>query len=59
MNFEYDPEADAAYVSVDPITATDARRLATTRQVHGSVLLDLDQDGGLIGVEILGSDRPR
>lgn len=43
----YDPEARAAYIRL-----TDAM-IVVTREVTENVLLDLDVDGNLVGVEIL------
>ncbi|GAB3874500.1 hypothetical protein GCM10029964_016570 [Kibdelosporangium lantanae] len=57
MRITFDPEADAAYVefvadvrdgeAVTQIVVEDSR-------IRGEVVLDLDVDGRLLGVEILG-----
>jgi len=45
----YDPEADALYVRLSP----KGTKVAETREVEDGVLLDIDGDGRVIGVEIL------
>lgn len=50
----YDPHAGAAYVSVRP-----HQRVARTASVHphDNVMLDYDDDGRLLGVEVVGIER--
>jgi uncharacterized protein YuzE len=57
MRITYDPEdGGAAYVYlVSQITPGEAKRQVIA--LDGQVLLDLDADGRLLGVEILGADR--
>ncbi len=45
----YDPEADAAYVRLAP----EDTPIATTREVAPGVILDLDAQGRLVGIEVL------
>ena len=61
MKITYDPEANAAYISVlDPIPDG-----AATTQIHsimtpgdrGEIILDFDTDGHLLGVEILQANQ--
>lgn len=49
MRFGYDPETAAGYVQVRAQEGT-LRQL----HVHDAVILDVDEDGQLVGVEILG-----
>ena len=48
MKIEYDQEANALY-----ITLREAR-VAKTNEVTENVIIDLDAEGGPIGIEILG-----
>lgn len=47
MKFEYDPEADAAYVQVAEGTIAD------TREIADGVNIDFDENGNVLGIEIL------
>ncbi len=49
IGFTYDPEGDAAYVRILPITA----KVHKTIQVNDQVNVDVDCMGRTIGVEIL------
>lgn len=49
MTTTYDPEADAAYVRLAP-TGT---RIESTREVEPGLILDLDREGRLVGIEVL------
>jgi uncharacterized protein YuzE len=46
----YDPEADALYVRVAP----KGTRVAETREIEPGVMLDVDDKGRVIGIEVLG-----
>ncbi len=46
----YDPEADALYVRMVP----KGIRVAETREVEDGVLMDFDERGVVIGIEVLG-----
>lgn len=50
----YDPEADAAYIYLQPVTAIQPS-VAQTVPVSASINLDFDDAGRLVGVEVLGS----
>lgn len=55
MRFEYDEEADAAYVYfVYPIKDGEAKK---TVQVKEGVHLDFDAKGKLLGIEILDASK--
>ena len=49
ISTKYDPEADALYVLV----ADDKSTVAESREVEPGVILDLDQQGSLVGIEVL------
>ena len=49
MRTSYDPEADAFYARFAP----DRAVVSETREVAPGVMLDLDADGNMIGVEVL------
>lgn len=45
----YDPEADAMFIWVGP----DGAKSVETREVSPGVMLDYDDKGALIGIEVL------
>jgi len=49
MRTSYDPEADALFVWFGP----EGAKSAATREVASGVLLDLDEDRRVIGIEVL------
>lgn len=49
MKTSYDPEADAFYARFAP----DGTEIVETREVAPGVLLDLDDQGNMVGVEVL------
>ncbi|MBY0337690.1 MAG: DUF2283 domain-containing protein [Acetobacteraceae bacterium] len=49
----YDPEADALYVRIAPKGAP----VAETREVQPGVMLDYDDAGRLVGIEVLDVER--
>lgn len=58
MDLKYDPDADAAYLMVvDDIAPGEAVTQVEVEdeRLRGHVILDLDKDGFLLGVEILGA----
>ena len=60
MRFKYDRKADAAYLSFYPDGAP--RKAASTyacdpSEVNGQIHLDFDEDGVLIGLEVLDASR--
>ena len=48
MRLTYDPEADALYLKLG------TSRIAETEEVAPNVMLDLDETGNVVGVEVLG-----
>lgn len=55
MQATYDTEANAAYVSFQPIEPGQAVEQVVIGRPHGYVVLDFDRQGRLIGVEIVGA----
>ncbi|GEM_PF-1190032 len=49
MNTTYDPAADAFYARFVP----DGTPVAETQEVAPGVMIDLDEAGNLIGIEVL------
>lgn len=49
----FDPEADAAYVTV----SARPKNVAETRVVGDDIMVDVASDGTVLGVEILGVER--
>jgi uncharacterized protein YuzE len=56
MRIKYDPTADAAYVYlVDRIQPGEAKSQLVA--LDGDVVVDLDADGRLLGIEVLHAKR--
>lgn len=53
ISTSYDPEADAFYVRIAP----KGTPVAQTREVQAGVMLDLDAQGRIIGIEVLDVRR--
>ena len=53
----YDPSVDAAYIYLREIGAGDAAYQVPVEaeEAAGEIILDLDRDGRLIGIEVLGA----
>jgi uncharacterized protein YuzE len=49
----YDKDADAAYIHLRPIAPGDAVSTISVHVPHGSISLDIDREGRVIGIEIL------
>ncbi|NQT34302.1 DUF2283 domain-containing protein [bacterium] len=47
MIFEYDSQADAAYVKISD------NEIADTREVAEGIIVDFNSDGKVVGIEIL------
>ena len=55
MNFEYDKEADAAYIYLeDHIKEGEAK---STVEASKNIMLDFDSKGKLLGIEILNASK--
>ncbi len=48
MKISYDPKADALYIKFQEGT------VARTRKIEDGMLVDMDQNGRLFGIEIIG-----
>lgn len=58
MRTTYDTQADAAYIALVPeLSPGRSVRNAEVETAGGSVILDFDRDGVLLGVEVLGASR--
>ena len=55
MNFDYDPEADAAYLAIaQPGTLPDRQISGITIEgMEGEIEIDVDEDGRVIGIEFV------
>ena len=57
MKFEYDPQEDALYIRMA------SGKVAETEEVHPGLMLDYNENGKLLGIEILDVsktvDNPR
>lgn len=53
---EIDPEVDAAYITLQAIAEGAAVRqiVVEDARLSGEVVLDLDADGRLLGIELIG-----
>lgn len=55
MKFEYDKDADAAYIYLaDTIMSGEVKK---TTELNENVILDFDNRGKIIGVEILNASK--
>ncbi len=55
MKFEYDKEADAAYIYlVYPVKEGEAKN---TVELKENIMLDFDSNGKLLGMEILNASK--
>jgi uncharacterized protein YuzE len=60
MKIQYDKSADAAYIYLDP--AHEQIRVARTvpcdpSETNAEINLDFDEDGRLLGIEVLDASR--
>lgn len=53
-----DVEADAAYIRIEPVIAdgSSVENIIIERD-NGTIILDMDKDGRLLGVEVLGASQ--
>ena len=53
---EIDPEVDAAYITLQPVGDGAAVRqiVMDDKRLAGEVVLDLDAEGRLLGIELIG-----
>ena len=57
MNFDYDPEADAAYLAIVQPGALSERQISgiTTEKMEGEIEIDIDENGEVIGIEFVNA----
>lgn len=57
MNLDYDPEADAAYLSIAQPDTLPERQISaiTTEGMEGEIEIDVDKDGKIIGIEFVNA----
>ncbi|WP_081820611.1 DUF2283 domain-containing protein [Corynebacterium pseudodiphtheriticum] len=57
MNFDYDPEADAAYLAIVQPGALSERQISgiTTEKMEGEIEIDIDENGKVIGIEFVNA----
>lgn len=51
MKYQYDPQADALYIEVSQ------RKIIESDMVDDGVILDYDQKGQIVGIEILDASK--
>jgi uncharacterized protein YuzE len=51
MKLEFDPIADAAYFEIS------AAEVATTKQIEPGIMADYDEEGRLVGIEVLSVSK--
>ncbi len=49
MKIEYDKEVDALYIRIQE------KKVSQTREIEEGINLDIDEDGKVIGLEIIGA----
>ena len=49
MKIEYDKEVDALYIRIQE------KKVSHTREIEEGINIDLDEDGRVIGLEIIGA----
>ena len=57
MNFDYDPEADAAYLTIAQSDALPEKQISaiTTEGMEGEIEIDIDENGKVIGIEFVNA----
>jgi uncharacterized protein YuzE len=58
MRISYDPEVDAAYITVvDQIGNGEAVKqvIVPTEETNAEFILDFDSEGSLLGIEVVGA----
>ncbi len=53
ISTSYDPDADAMYLRIAP----KGTKVAQTRELEPGIMLDLDAEGRVIGIEVLDVRR--
>ena len=57
MNFDYDPEADASYLTIAQSDALPEKQISaiTTEGMEGEIEIDVDENGKVIGIEFVNA----
>lgn len=57
MNFDYDPEADAAYLAIAQPGSLSERQISaiTIEEMEGEIEIDIDENGKVIGIEFVNA----
>lgn len=55
MKFEYDKEVDAAYIYL--VYPPKEKQVKRTKELNENIMLDFDDKGKLLGVEILNASK--
>ncbi|MDK4330642.1 DUF2283 domain-containing protein [Corynebacterium accolens] len=57
MNFDYDPEADAAYLATVQPGILSERQISaiTIEEMEGEIEIDIDENGKVIGIEFVNA----
>ena len=57
MNFDYDPEADAAYLTIALSDALPEKQISaiTTEGMEGEIEIDVDENRKVIGIEFVNA----
>jgi len=52
MKLEYDKDVDAAYIYIE-----ESRKVASTTKVTEDIMLDFDDKGRVVGIEVLNASK--
>lgn len=52
MKLEYDKDVDAAYIYIE-----ESRKVSSTTKVTDDIMLDFDNKGRVIGIEVLNASK--
>lgn len=55
MRVTYDESADATYIYLVDIDPGEAKRQVAVQLDHGEVVLDLNERGVIVGIEVIGA----
>lgn len=57
MDFDYDPEADAAYLTITQSGALPEQQISavTAEGMEGEIEIDVDKNGKVVGIEFVNA----
>lgn len=57
MDFDYDPEADAAYLTITQSGALPEQQISavTAEGMEGEIEIDVDENGKVVGIEFVNA----